>query len=108
MIIYGFKRTTIGFQEQSIKCPSCEKESMADLMITARYLHIFWIPFFPLGKRLDIICKECGLRKQDLYLDTKLIINGNEIKKSFRYPFFTYIGFIILLLFIISVIVSKK
>jgi hypothetical protein len=106
LIIFGVRQTAIGIDELLIKCPSCEKHSWADVMIVSKYFHFFWIPFFPTEKELNIICKECGLKRYGLYFDSNLIGNFAEVKDKFRHPWFTYIGLTLVISLILMVILT--
>jgi len=106
LIIFGVRQTPIGTDELLIKCPSCEKHSWADVMVVSKYFHFFWIPFFPTEKELNIICKECGLKRYGLYFDSNLISNFEEVKEKFRHPWFTYIGVTLIIALILTVILA--
>jgi C4-type Zn-finger protein len=93
MIIFGQNETIAGMDEFYIRCPVCEGSNWADVMVTSKYFHIFWIPIFPVGKDANVICKTCGVKRFGLDLDEKLI--GSEYinaKTKFRHPRFTYLG----------------
>ena|SRR6478735_9721340 len=106
LIIFGIRQTPIGIDELLIKCPSCEKHSWADIMVVSKYFHFFWIPFFPTEKELNIICKECGLKRYGLYFDSNLISNYSEVKEKFRHPWFTYIGVTLIIALILAIILT--
>ncbi len=95
----------IGIDEYIVKCPSCESEQLADVMIVSNYYHFFYIPIFPIGKEANIFCKKCGLKRYGAALDSKLFINYQTPKKRYRHSWFTYIGIVVLLLpFLIAII----
>lgn len=96
ILIYGRGKTPIGFDEVCVKCPSCEKDSWADLMAESVYFHLFWVPFFPFEKKASLICQECGLKRYDLPFDPVFFSDYKELKHKFRHPLKTYL----LLLFI--------
>ena len=106
LIIFGVRQTVIGIDELLIKCTSCEKYSWADIMVVSKYFHFFWIPFFPIEKELNIICKECGLKRYGLYFDSNFINNYSEIKGKFRHPLFTYIGLTLIIVLIIAIVIT--
>ena len=109
----GIKPAIIDIGEYLIKCPSCETNSWADVMVISNYWHIFYIPVFPIGKEATTICKKCGLKRNGVPFDEKLINNFGEIKDLYRHPWYTYavtgfIGIIILIVIIGAVIASSK
>src|SRR5487761_2397662 len=97
LIIFGVGQTPIGLDEFLIKCPSCETNSWAEIMVVSHYFHFFWIPFFPTEKDANVICKTCGLKRYGMSFDKNLISNYNEVKGKFRHPWFTYIGLTIII-----------
>jgi hypothetical protein len=107
IIIYGVKQIAIGLGEFLIKCPACETHSWADIMVTCKYFHLFWIPFFPIEKEAHVICKTCGLKRYKMRFDQKLISNYSEIKDQFKQPWFTYIGLIFVIVLLTFAILSS-
>jgi hypothetical protein len=91
-IKYGTTTSPIDIGEYLIKCPSCESDQWADVMILSNYMYFFVIPIFPVGKEANIFCKKCGLKRYGASFDSKLISDYNEIKKHYHHPWFTYIG----------------
>jgi hypothetical protein len=106
LIIFGVKQVPTGLDEFLIKCPSCDTHNRADIMVVSRYFHIFFVPFFPTEKDANVICKTCGLKRYAMPFDQGLITNYNEVKGSYRHPWFTYIGLAVIILFIVSIIVA--
>ena len=106
IIIFGENQTPIGLDEFLIKCPSCETNSWADIMVISHYFHFFLLPMFPTDKDANVICKTCGLKRYGMSFDQKLISNYNEIKSHYRHPWFTYSGLAIIILIFISIIVT--
>jgi len=59
MIIFGTGSKTIATEKANdFSCTSCQNETLYAVII-ARYFHIFWIPFFPIGKKLYLSCSHC-------------------------------------------------
>jgi zinc-ribbon family len=90
-IFYGVKKATIGLDEFMVKCPSCEADSFADIMITSNYYHIYFVPIFPFEKEANIICQKCGLKRYDVPFNARTFKNYGEIKGKFRHPWYTYL-----------------
>ncbi|MEO6231643.1 MAG: hypothetical protein ABJB11_11390 [Ferruginibacter sp.] len=91
-IKYGIATSPIDVGEYLVKCPSCESDQWADVMILSNYAYVFVIPIFPVGKEANIFCKKCGLRRSGASFDSKLISEYEEVKKFYRHPWFAYIG----------------
>ncbi len=90
-IYYGTKKAFIGIDEVMIKCPACEAHNFADVMVNSIYYHIYFIPIFPIGKEVNIVCQKCGLRRYDLPLSESIFGNINELNRKFRHPWYTYL-----------------
>ncbi len=60
MIFYGTKANRIG--ELDIKgtvCQHCNQAEPQEITIFGKYAHIYWIPFFPIGKEIFSECTGC-------------------------------------------------
>jgi hypothetical protein len=91
-IRHGEKSAAIDVQEYMVYCPSCEGHCMADVMILSTYYHFFFVPIFPTGKEVNLICKKCGLKRYGAGFNSKTFVSFDEIKHLYRHPWFTYIG----------------
>lgn len=107
LVIFGIKETPINIDEFLIKCPSCEGYSLADVMVISKYSHFFWIPFSPIDKDANVICKTCGLKRYGMNFDSNLIDNYEQVKGKFKHPRFTYIGSAILFLILVVIILGS-
>ena len=107
IVIYGIKKVPIGIDESLIQCPSCEVYKWADIMIISRYAHFYWIPFFPIDKEANVICKTCGLKRDGMTFNENLVNNYSEIKHKFRHPLFTYIGLAILIFMLLAILFAS-
>lgn len=60
MIFYGSKSSEIGKgQIRNVTCPHCESNISMTYSVFGRYAHIYWIPFFPIGKENILECNSC-------------------------------------------------
>ena len=105
-LIYGSKRATIGYDEFLVKCPSCEGHSWADGSVYANYYHIFWIPIFPYEKEVFLICQKCGLRRYEVPFTPDFIGDFDNVKRKFRYPWYTYFALLFIGLLVAIAIVT--
>ena len=106
IIIIGTRTANIDVDEFLVKCPSCETDSWADVMIVSKYLHFYYVPIFPCDKEANIICNECGLKRYGRSFNSSLMSNYNEIKDKFRHPLYTYVGSGLISLAIIVIIIA--
>jgi hypothetical protein len=109
MIIYGTKATLIGKETQFEKCTNCGAQNSVELHMFQRYAHIFWIPFFPIGKTG---VSQCGQCKQVLKLkempDNSLRDAYNRLKKDSKTPVWTFSGLALIAVIIAIGIVNSK
>ncbi len=105
MIKFGINSTPIDIGEWNLKCPSCEVNCQADIMVMSNYYHFYFIPIFPIGKDVNIICKNCGLKRYGASFNIKTVSTFNEIKYKFKHPWFTYIGIISFLSLLLMLII---
>lgn len=101
MIIYGYRSRQLSREVLAEKCPQCGASHSNQLFVFQKYAHVFWIPFFPLGKYVAGHCGEC-----DVVLNQKNMPQGwkpilEEIKSNAKTPLWTFSG-----LAIIAVIIA--
>lgn len=99
MIIYGWKASHLITQTTG-PCPNCQTPKALQLSVFQKYAHIFWIPFFPIGKTATTQCTHCKQvwRLKEMPLELKQ--SYREIKTHTRIPLWTFLGLGLLLLFI--------
>jgi hypothetical protein len=90
LFFYGVKKATIGMDEFLVKCPSCEADQFADILITSNYFHIYFVPIFPFEKEANIVCQKCGLKRYDVPFNKRTFKNYEELRGRFRHPWYTY------------------
>src|SRR5437763_2644399 len=105
--VYGYKEIPIGVAEFLIRCPSCETHSWADVMVLSKYFHFYFVPMWPIAKEANVICKKCGLKRYGIIFGPRLIDNFQEVKSSFKHPWFSYIGLAFLTLITLGVLVAE-
>ncbi len=106
-IKYGIERTPIDIGEYLVKCPSCETDQWAEILVSTVYSHVYYVPIIPNGKDAVVVCKKCGLKRYGVPFNGDLIKNYDEVKKQYRHKWFTYIGIsIITLPFVLWIIFS--
>lgn len=108
---FGLARTSLGADEYLVKCPHCETDQWADVLVSGVYTHLYYIPLYPTDKDAMVICKNCGLKRDDVPLTERQFSNYRELKKRYRHRWFTYTGVGIVslpfVLWILLVVLSK-
>lgn len=60
MIFFGTSSSTIKNGKLNfVKCPHCENEVTMNYTVFGRYAHLYWIPFFPVGKEIILESSHC-------------------------------------------------
>ena len=96
MLIYGSKSTQIASEIINDKCPSCGLPNSIRMTVFQKYAHLYWIPFFPIGKTATTRCSHC---KQCLEKDefTENLKNRYAILKiNSKMPIWTFSGLALL------------
>ena len=65
------------------------------LVVMQRYAHIFWIPFFPLGKTGATQCSHCKLVLKKKEFNASLKENYENIASQAKTPIWTFSGLIV-------------
>lgn len=84
------------FDVSNTVCQQCGKQEIQDVTVFGRYLHVFWIPVFPLGRKVVSECCGCytTIKKREF---TPQLKRGLEQHKSeARRPIWHWSGSIIL------------
>ena len=109
MLIYGTKATLVAKETEFEKCTSCGTQNSVELHVFQKYAHVFWIPFFPVGKTG---VSQCGHCKQ--VLKVKEMPDGlrgayERLKAQSRTPVWTFSGLaLVAILITVGVINSKQ
>jgi len=112
LIIFGQTKMPIGVDQVLCQCRVCEKNTWSDLMVESVYLHLYYLPIFPVDKLANLICEECGNKRYEVAFDSRLIPAYAEIKSKFRHPLRSYLlsavlGALILIAIVVSIIEGK-
>ncbi|WP_298121335.1 zinc-ribbon domain-containing protein [Flavobacterium sp.] len=60
MIFYGTKASNIkNGQIINVDCPHCQTNTSMIYSVFGRYAHVYWIPFFPIGRVTVTECNSC-------------------------------------------------
>ncbi len=96
MIIFGSRATNIGnFDVRNSKCEYCQNDSTQRISVFGKYVHIFWIPIFPIGKKAVAECTHCKRTIEQKEFSSKLSQLYQENKSKAKRPFWHWLGLII-------------
>jgi hypothetical protein len=99
MIFYGTRSSNIkNGQLRNIKCPNCENETSMTYSVFGKYAHVYWIPFFPIGKTNIVECNDCKATYDVKDLDQKIKdkFKIEKEKESAKTPIWFFSGLIII------------
>ena len=108
MIIYGSKATQIATENINHMCSNCGTSNSIQITVFQKYAHVFWIPFFPIGKTGVTQCSNCKqvLEKKEF---TEILKGSyNTLKATSKTPVWTFSGLALLCLLIIFGVISGK
>lgn len=106
--IFGVRKSRIGTQVCSSACSYCQQKDTLALIAYQNYFHVFWIPLFPLWKEVHSVCVHCKQQRRMSEFSPEMKLEGVELRKRSKTPFFTYaLPACFLLFFIISAIVHS-
>ena len=93
MILYGTKGAHLRTAPlPDTSCPACTIPNQLKASVYSRYAHVYFIPSFPLSKTAVTQCDHCQQVWEEKTLPTELHPAVRELKKSTRFPLWTWAG----------------
>jgi len=108
MIVYGQKAKVLTTETLTEKCPNCGAVASVQLSVVQKYAHVFWIPFFPLGKTG---VSQCGNCKQVLKLKNmpqSFKDAYDAFKAQAKTPAYMYVGIVLLAIVIAAAVYQSN
>jgi hypothetical protein len=108
MIIYGSKNKQLAKETLMDKCPHCGNQHCIDMHVFQKYVHLFWLPLFPIGKTGVSQCDHC---KQVLKLNQmpgSLKTSYDNIKSGTKTPLWMFTGLAVIAIIITMGILSER
>jgi hypothetical protein len=97
MIVYGWREVQTAKEDISdCNCVSCNNTFTLSVYVFYRYVHVFWIPLFPIGKVVKSHCSSCGftLTKKEMPESQRMAFSN--MKKKNRIPVWMFSGLLII------------
>lgn len=101
MIIYGVGKKHLLTESLDGKCPKCNSDDSISMEVSAKYFHIFWIPFATYGKKVFVICLKCRFNWDLDFLPQQFKEQYAQIKSSIHTPRYLFTGLVLTLLIIV-------
>lgn len=108
MIIYGSRSKQLLKESLIEKCPGCGTQNSIDMYVFQKYAHIFWLPFFPMGKTGVSQCDHCQqvLKLKQMPPDLKTAYEN--LKSTTKTPLWMFIGLALIAALITTGLVYDK
>jgi phage FluMu protein Com len=108
MIVYGTRSKLLAKELVSDKCPNCGTQNSTEIHVYQKWAHIFWIPFFPIGKVAASECAHCKqvLREKEMTSSMQSVLQ--DVKSRSKTPIWTFSGLALLAIIITLVVVNEK
>ncbi len=108
MIIYGSRHKVAAQETYPGKCVHCDQIATVQFVVIQRYAHVFWIPFFPIGKKGASVCSHCKQALNEKQFNDDYHHFYNQVKLNRRPPVYMYSGLILIGLLVISAVISSN
>ncbi|WP_439185538.1 hypothetical protein [Carboxylicivirga taeanensis] len=101
MVIYGWKSSPIKTEGNTqLSCPHCSEKGQIVNSIFGRYVHIFWIPVFSIGKTGAAQCMHCKKTFVPKEMDNDMKRAYKTMKSDTKIPFWHFSGLAIIAIII--------
>lgn len=103
MIIFGTGSSKIAPQKlETGDCSYCNAKNSMWVQGYKRYFHIFWIPCFPIGKKVYAVCGHCKGAFEEKEIENQELRNSFENFKrdNIKTPWYHFAGLIVVFLFV--------
>jgi len=101
ILFYGVRSRKLAAAPVSGDCQVCGNRACQEMNLMLRYVHVFWLPIFPIGKKAVITCQQCQSRTEKASFTELQLEQLNELRNTHRTPAQYYIGIIILTLLVL-------
>lgn len=93
MIFYGSKGVHLHSEQVSgVKCSHCEQTSTHTVSIYGKYAYVYWIPFFPLGKKGVSECNHCKITLEPKEMSESLKLAYQNVNVNAKTPIWYWSG----------------
>ena len=107
IIFYGAKSSHVksAFLDDAV-CPSCDTAGQMVMSVFANYAHVFWIPLFPLYKKVYAHCNHCNAEYELKEMPPDLRNQCVKFRRAQRFPIWHFPGVIAICLVILYGVIS--
>jgi len=90
------------------KCASCGTQNSTDLYVFQKYAHVFWIPFFPIGKTGISQCNRCKQVWQLKEMPPQLSASYEQLRSQEKTPVWMFSGLALVAVLVTAGMISSK
>lgn len=95
-LIHGIRRKELRGELLQGLCPKCADQGTMQLLVVQPYVHLFWLPLFPLPKRGRWKCMHCGHEVKQGQMPEHAREILPLLKQEARTPWWTFTGSVLL------------
>lgn len=107
MIVYGTKGAHLkSAKVNGIKCNNCNEQTTHNISVFGKYFYVYWIPLFPLGKKVISECNNCKVTYERKAMNDQLKLAADNVKRDTKTPLTYWIGSLIIAALIAFIIYS--
>lgn len=93
MIIYGRRSTHLKTNQLiHVSCPKCGTTGSLTASVFGQYAHIFWIPFFSIGRTGGSQCQHCKQVLKEKEMPASVKTAYNDLVKETSIPVWNFVG----------------
>src|SRR5262245_11950864 len=93
MIIYGTRASHLKTGQLShVECPNCGTNGSITASVYAKYAHIFWIPFFSIGRTGASQCQHCKQVLEEKEMSHSVSAGYKHLLNETRVPIWNFAG----------------
>lgn len=97
MIFYGTKGAHLKSKKiNGVKCGHCGEQLSHTISVYGKYFYIYWIPIFPLGKKVISECDHCKATSDRKEMSEPLKLAADNVKREVKTPITYWIGSLII------------
>jgi len=108
MIVYGSRAKQVASETLMEKCPNCSSHGSVQLFVYQKYAHVFWIPFFPIGKTGASQCSSCKQVLTPTQMPPYMQVYYQNLKAQTKIPIWTFSGIALIAAIIVAGVISDK
>lgn len=108
MIIYGSRSKELAKEILMDKCQNCGKTNCIDMHVFQKYAHVFWIPFFPMGKSGVSQCDHCKQVLKLKEMPASLKASYDNLKSNAKTPIWMFSGLALIAALVVFATISDK